>query len=104
MVSKRLAMLDKLIAQGSDEPFVRYARALELRSAGQLAETLDAFSELRGLHEDYVPTYLMAGQVAIELERDDQARDWLQQGLRVAKAAGDEHARSELQQALDELG
>lgn len=102
-MTKRLEMLEKLIAKGSDDPFVRYARALELRSAGRLEETLQAFEDVRTRHPDYVPTYLMAGQVAIELERDDEARNWLEQGLAAAQAAGDEHARSELQQALDGL-
>jgi hypothetical protein len=45
----------------------------------------------------------MAGQVAIELDRGEEARAWLRQGLQVAQAQGDEHARSELQQALDTL-
>ncbi|MGD8862400.1 MAG: tetratricopeptide repeat protein [Myxococcales bacterium] len=102
-MSKRLEMLEKLIDRGTSDPFVRYARALELRSLGRLEETLAAFDEVRELHPDYVPTFLMAGQVAIELDRHDEARAWLQQGLRVAEAQGDEHARSELQQALDTL-
>jgi hypothetical protein len=45
----------------------------------------------------------MAGQLAVELERIDEARQWLEQGLHAAEAARDEHARSELQQALDAL-
>jgi tetratricopeptide (TPR) repeat protein len=102
-MSKRLEMLEKLIDRGTSDPFVRYARALELRSLGRLEETLAAFEEVRKLHPDYVPTFLMAGQVAIELDRGDEARAWLQQGLQVAQAQGDEHARSELQQALDTL-
>ncbi|MDD9932484.1 MAG: tetratricopeptide repeat protein [Myxococcales bacterium] len=102
-MSKRLEMLEKMIEKGTDDPFVRYARALELRSAGRLDETMAAFEDVRTRHPDYVPTYLMAGQVAIELERDADARAWLEQGLERAQAAGDEHARSELQQALDGL-
>ena len=102
--SKRLQMLEKMIAAGTRDPFVRYARALELRGLGQLDDALTALSEVKALHPEYVPTFLMAGQIAIELERSDDARTWLSEGLRAAVAAGDEHARSELQTALDSLG
>jgi tetratricopeptide (TPR) repeat protein len=101
--NKRLQMFDKLIAQGSQDPFVRYARALELRGLGELAASLQALEEVRTLHPDYVPTFLMAGQIATALDQLEQARAWLSQGIAVSKAARDEHARSELQAALDAL-
>jgi tetratricopeptide (TPR) repeat protein len=102
-VNKRLERLERIIAQGTSDPFVRYARALELRGLGQLQQALAAFDEVRALHPDYVPTFLMAGQIATELDRIADARTWLEQGIAVAKAARDEHARSELQSALDAL-
>jgi predicted Zn-dependent protease len=101
--NKRLQMFDKLIAQGSRDPFVRYARALELRGLGETEQALQALDEVRALHPEYVPTFLMAGQIASGLERIEDARAWLTQGVAVAKAARDEHARSELQAALDAL-
>lgn len=102
-MNKRLERLEMLIARGTTDPFVRYARALELRGQGELEPALAALEEVRALHPDYVPTFLMAGQIAVDLERQEQARQWLQQGIIVAKAARDEHARSELQSALDAL-
>jgi hypothetical protein len=102
-VNKRREMLEKMIAKGTSDPFVRYARALELKSEGLLEEALAAFSEVRALHADYVPTFLMAAQVALALQRTDLGRQWLQQGIEVATIARDEHARSELQSALDGL-
>ena len=101
--SKRLQMLDKMIAAGTNDPFVRYARALELRGMGDLDAALTALEDVRTRHPDYVPTFLMAGQIATDLDRRDEARTWLTEGLRRAIAAGDEHARSELQSALDAL-
>ena len=102
-MNKRIEMLDKLIAKGTRDPFVRYARALELRGLGQLEDALTALGEVRDLHPEYVPTFLMAGQIATELERIDDARGWLTAGISAAKAVRDEHARSELQSALDGL-
>ena len=103
-MNKRLQMLERMIEQGTRDPFVRYARALELRSLGELERALAALDEVRTLHPDYVPTYLMAGQIAGQLGRSEDARAWLSQGITAAQAARDEHARSELQAALDDLG
>lgn len=102
-VSKRLAMLDKAIAAGSNDPFVFYARALELRGLDEPESALAALAEVEQRFPDYVPTYLMAGQVAQTLERVAEARGYLQRGLALATRVRDEHARSELQQALDGL-
>lgn len=102
-MSKRLQMLEAMIEKGTDDPFVRYARALELRGLGELDRALEALREVRERHPDYVPTFLMAGQIAIELEHKADARQWLEEGIEVARRAADEHARSELEQALSAL-
>jgi predicted RNA polymerase sigma factor len=103
-MNKRLQMLEKMIAQGTRDPFVRYARALELRAQGELEAALSALDEVRALHPEYVPTFLMAGQLAAQLGRTEDARQRYTQGIAAAKAARDEHARTELQAALDGLG
>ncbi|MEM1415374.1 MAG: tetratricopeptide repeat protein [Myxococcota bacterium] len=100
---KRLAMLEAVIAKGSDDPFVHYARAMALRGLGRRDDALGAFDDVATRFPAYVPTYLMAGQVAAELERDDDARGWFERGLEKAEAAGDGHARGELEAALAEL-
>ena len=103
-MSKRLEMLEKMIASGTKDPFAFYAHAMELKSLGRLDESLAAFDRLRGLDEKYVAQYLMAGGVAQQLGKKDVARGWYEQGIARAQAAGDGHALSELQQALAQLG
>ena len=100
---KRLAMLEQRIAAGADDPFIFYARALELRSLGDLEGALTALVEVEQRFPEYVPTFLMAGQIAEQLERSAEARGFLERGVALATRVGDEHARSELQQALDSL-
>lgn len=102
-MSQRLEMFEKLIAKGSKDPFVFYARAMELRTLGRSAEALTAFRELRDAQPSYVPQYLMAGQVAIELGDLTLARELLEQGQHQAELAGDSHAHSELSSALATL-
>ena len=102
-MADRLAMLDAVIAKGSEDPFVFYARAMEFRSRGEKSLALEAFDALATRFADYVPTYLMAAQVCGELEDEAKARAWCERGLEKAKAASDGHAASELQAFLDEL-
>jgi len=102
-VSSRLEMLEMMLEKGSRDPFHWYARAMELRSLDRLEEALEAFSEVRAAFADYVPTYLMAAQVAQELDRDEDARTWARDGIGVAERVGDDHAARELQQLLDLL-
>lgn len=103
MSSKRLDMLDTLVAQDSKDPFHWYARALELRSLERLDEALEAFEAVKLRFADYVPTYLMAGQVAESLGQTARARGWYTEGLSCAKARGEAHAASELTAALEAL-
>ena len=102
-MSKRLDLFDKLIAGGSRDPFHHYARAMELRSLKRSNDALAAFSALTTQFPDYVPSYLMAAQVAQEAGDAARARAFATAGIASANRAGDEHARSELAQLLDGL-
>lgn len=102
-MTDRLAMLEHMIARGSEDPFHHYARAMEFRSRGQLVDALTAFAAVRSKFPDYVPTYLMGAQVAQELERLDDARGWADEGIERAKRSGDDHAMRELSQLRDLL-
>ncbi|MBO6933563.1 MAG: hypothetical protein JJ863_01265 [Deltaproteobacteria bacterium] len=101
--TKRLAMLETMIEKGSTDPFVHYAHAMEHRSQGDLAKALELFGRVAERFEDYVPTYLMAAQVAEKLDDLDTAKDWAERGLQRARNAGDAHAQGELQAFLDDL-
>ena len=97
-------MLERLIGQESDDPFVWYARAMELRSLERLPEALAAYGEVAERFPGYVPTYLMAGQTAEKLGRPEEARGLYERGVAAARAAGDGHAVAELEAARAALG
>jgi hypothetical protein len=99
----RLEMLETLIARGAKDPFVHYAHAMELRGLGRADDALAAFEAVRQRFPEYVPTYLMAGQLAAELAAYTRAREFMTAGLAAARAAGDDHATSELSSALATL-
>jgi hypothetical protein len=103
-MSKRLEMLEQVLAKGSTDPFHHYAHAMELRSVGRKDDALAAFGKVAERFADYVPTYLMAGQLADELGQRDVARSFCTRGVEVATRKHDHHALSELQTFLQTLG
>jgi predicted Zn-dependent protease len=102
-MSKRLDFLLKVTAS-SDDPFAWYGLAMEYRSLARLEDALATFEKLRAKSPDYVPMYLMCGQVLDALGRADDARAWLSAGVAAARSKGDAHAASELEGALQALG
>ena len=102
-MSKRLELFDKLIAGGSRDPFHHYARAMELRALKRSDDALAAFVALTTQFPDYVPSYLMAAQVAQEAGDPARARIFATAGIASANRAGDEHAKSELEALRDAL-
>jgi predicted RNA polymerase sigma factor len=101
--SKRLEVIERTLGAGSKDPFVWYARAMELRSLGRGEDALRAFVALEAHAANYVPTYLMAAQVAGELGRVAEARTWCEKGIAQARTTGDSHALSELESHLGTL-
>ena len=95
-------MLEKLVADGSTDPFHRYALALEYRREDRIDEALETFTSLRQTHPDYLPTYMMAGSLLGELDRGGEASPWFEQGILVAEAQGDTKTAGELRDALEQ--
>ena len=95
-------MLEKLVVDGSTDPFHLYALALEYRREQRPDEALETFASLRKAHPDYLPTYMMAGSLLAELDRSSEARPWFEQGVIVAESQGDTKTAGELREALEQ--
>jgi predicted Zn-dependent protease len=102
-MSKRLEFLLKVTA-GTDDPFAWYGLAMEYRSLSRFDEAVATFERLKARAPDYVPMYLMCGQLLESMGRRDDARTWLTAGIGAARSKGDGHALSELESALGTLG
>lgn len=97
-------MLEKMAGARPGDPFPQYGLAMEYRKLGQHAQARAAFDRLLQAHPDYVPSYLMYGQMLSAQGEPAEARAILQRGIEAARRAGDAHAEGELEQALGELG
>ena len=102
--SKRLEFLQKVTASPGADAFAWYGLAMEYRTLGRHDDALAAFESLRSRSPDYVPMYLMCGQMLEQMGRPSDARAWMTAGIEAARAKGDAHAASELEAALGTLG
>ncbi len=100
----RAEMLEAFVLQRPDDPFPKYALALEHKNAGDLPRAWSLFEALLAAHADYTATYLHAGNTLVGLGRTEEARALYRRGVEVCARAGDSHARGELEGALAALG
>ena len=103
-MSKRLAFLEKLTGEGTDDPMAWYGLAMEYRKLERWDEALQTFTALRARKADYIAMYLMCGQMLEGVGRGEEAREWLESGVAMATQKGDSHALGELQSAIAALG
>jgi predicted RNA polymerase sigma factor len=99
----RLETLRRIAATRPQDPFPRYGLAMELRRTGANEDALVEFAELERAVPDYVPQYLMHGQLLAELARIAEARSVFERGIAQADRKHDAHAVSELRSALESL-
>jgi predicted Zn-dependent protease len=97
---QRLLAFQAFVEKSPDDPFARYSLAMALRSAGRGEDAAGQFREIARRRPEYVPAYLMLGQVLEALGRDGEAARAYEDGIAAASRVNDAHARSELEQAL----
>ncbi|HYP15177.1 MAG TPA: hypothetical protein VEQ63_14705 [Bryobacteraceae bacterium] len=104
MGTNRLEVLRGMLEQDPKNTFARYGLAMEFVNNGEHQQAQAEFDELLSLTPEYVPGYFHAGRNLEKLGRTDDAKAVYEKGITTATAAGDMHARSELQAALDMVG
>jgi DNA-binding SARP family transcriptional activator len=100
----RIEQLRKFVEARPDDPFPRYALALEFRSRGDASKAADELAALTARHPSYVPAYLILGQLYEQKGQIDQAKATYAQGQTEARTQGNRHALSELTSSLEQLG
>ena len=104
MVEKsRLEVLQDMVRGRPTDAFSRYALAMELKGQGKNEEALREFQTLTEKNPDYVATYLIYGQLLVNVGKPDDAKKVLSRGAEVAQKAGNMHAASEISELLGSL-
>ena len=100
----RRQMLEESVAQKPNDAFSRYGLALECMNSGDSATADEHFRALLERNADYIPGYQMYGQFLARESRAEEARRVLSSGIDAATKAGNQHARSEMEALLNDLG
>ena len=102
-MKSRLEQLQKFLEDEPTDAFTHYAIALEFIANRNFDEAIAKFEEVLALDANYVAAYHQLGLLYVRLDLVDDARKIFEQGIRVADQIRDAHARSEMEDALDEL-
>jgi tetratricopeptide (TPR) repeat protein len=99
----RIATLREVLSQNPNDAFARYGLAMEYSNAGKVDEALQEFGKLLAAHPDYSAGYFMAAQALTRVERTEEAKKMLIEGIASARRTGNTHAQSEMTAMLAEL-
>jgi thioredoxin-like negative regulator of GroEL len=100
----RRQILEDFVAAKPADAFARYGLAMECANSGDAAAADEHFKALLASHPEYVAGYFQFGQYLAKSGRTEEARSTLSAGIATAQRTGDEHAKSEMEAALAELG
>lgn len=105
-MSDRLAQLEKLHDADPNDPFVTYGIALEHGKAGAFDQALGWLDKTLAIDAQYCYAYYQKAKMFSELGEDAKARAVLNEGIAIARQAGNAdatHAAEEMGQLLAEL-
>lgn len=103
-MTSRREKIEAMLAESPGDTFLRYSLALEMEKAGEHDGSLQRLAELMREQPPYVPAFLMAAQQLAGLERIEEARAALRDGIDAARTAGNAHAAGEMAELLARLG
>jgi Flp pilus assembly protein TadD len=103
MSNQTIQLLKRFLEKDPNDSFTRFALAMEYNKAGQKIEAEQTYLELISKDPNYVGTYYHLGMIYTLSGDKTKARKVFEDGIQVATGVNDNHAASELRQALMEL-
>lgn len=98
MNSLRIEQLEQFKKEDPNDPFPKYALALEyLQSDPEKSKSY--FDDLLMNHSDYIGTYYHAAALYSKLGNREKAEEIYQKGISIARTSNEAHALKELQNA-----
>ena len=98
----RIAALRAMLEANPANQFARYGLAQELVKRGDDLSALAEFRRILAGDPDYQAAYYHAGKALERLGKHDEARTLYAQGIEASFRTGNDHARSELETAIEE--
>lgn len=101
--NSRREQIEIMLKAEPDDRFLRYCLAVELHADGESETALVKFDELCQETPPHVAAFFRRAQLLVELERIDEARGVLRDGIENARQQGDLHAAGEMSELLTDL-
>lgn len=99
----RIERLKQFLAASPNDAFLQHALALEYLKIGEDETAKNLFNQLLQQNEAYVGSYYHLAKLLERTGDKEGALATYEKGMRIAQAAGDRHAYSELQAAYEDL-
>ena len=99
----RRQVLEEFVQKSPGDAFSRYGLAMECMCTGDASAAILNFDVLLKQNADYIPAYLMYGQLLVRESRPDEAKQILVTGIAAAGKKGDQHAASEMEALLADI-
>jgi cytochrome c-type biogenesis protein CcmH/NrfG len=99
----RRQVLEQFVQKSPADAFSRYGLAMECMSTGDASAAIHNFDMLLKQNADYIPAYLMYGQLLVRESRPEEAKQILTTGIAAAGKKGDQHAVSEMEALLADI-
>ncbi len=103
-MSSRREKIEAMLARDPRDAFLRYGLAIEMENEGQVDQSLDVLATLTRDAKPYVPAFFRSGQTLAGLDRIEEARTMLRDGIEEARRQNDLHAAGEMSELLQSLG
>jgi Tfp pilus assembly protein PilF len=102
-MADRISKLQEFLKVNPSDSFVQHALALEYVKLGDDAKAKTLFENLLAVNENYIGSYYHLAKLLERTKETDGAIAVYEKGMQKAKAAGDNHAYSELRSAYEDL-
>lgn len=99
----RRERIEAMLVDEPDDLFLQYSLALEWDKEGKNEKSLALLRALAFGAVSYVPAYFMAGQQLARLNRIEEARAILRDGIEAARTQNESHAAGEMSEFLTTL-
>jgi len=99
----RIKQLNSLLSDSPNDPFLRYALALEFLNSENFPLAEEKFLALIDDSPEYTATYYHLAKLYEQTQQREKAINTYKKGIKITQKVKDLHALSELRSALNEL-
>jgi thioredoxin-like negative regulator of GroEL len=100
----RRLQIEQMLQSEPEDRFLRYCLAVEMHVDGELDSALAQLDTLCREAPPHVAAFFRRAQMLVEVDRIEEARSVLREGIEEARKQGDLHAAGEMSELLSDLG